>query len=292
MSEAVDRLHRSLAQARHWISIDRSEKALAALSDAGPAAADVPDTYLLQAVAHLQLGRRHDAREAAERGLALDPGNPTLFQLLGVAHWERGDRPAAERAFLDGLSHAPENPHLLARYAMLVAEDGQIDKARRLAERAAARGPEDPFVARVRSLIAYLDGDDKTAQQIGAAALAGSPENAGLHALMGSYLLESGAIGRGTKHHLTSASIDPGDAGVRELGWQAKYLRHPLMRPLWFVDKFGPGKIWLAWLVVFFTLRSAGAEEVAAVLALAYLVFVVYSWVVPPILRRRYRIRS
>lgn len=292
MSERAVRLDRSLAQARHWISIDRAERALDALATAGPGAAEVPEVFLLQAVAHLDLGHREEARAAAESGLALDPANPALLEILGIAHWKRNDRPAAERAFLDGLRNAPEDAHLLARYAMLVAEDGQIEKARRLAERAAAQAPEDPLVGRVRSLIAYLDGDDKAAQQIGAAALANAPEDVGLHALMGSYLLEGGAIGAGTKHHLTSASIDPGDAAARELGWQAKYLRDPLMRPLWVIDRFGPGKVWIAWLAIFFGLRAAGAEEVAGVLALVYLVFVVYSWVVPPLLRRRYRVRS
>ena len=292
MSQELERLGRSLAQARHWISINRPEKALDALSDAGPAATGEPGVYLIKAAALFDLRRREEALSAAESGLALDPDDPALLEMLGIAHWKLGNPRAAERAFLDGLSHAPEDPHLLARYGMLVAEAGQLDKARRLAERAAAAAPEDPLVGQVRSLVAYLEGDVKEARDIGAAALAGSPEDPGLHALMGSYLLEGGAVGPATKHHLTYASIDPEDAGARELGRQAKYLRHPLMRPLWFIERFGPGKIWIAWVVIFFGLQGAGYEGVAGTLALVYLGLVVYSWVVPPILRRRYGVRS
>jgi hypothetical protein len=141
-------------------------------------------------------------------------------------------------------------------------------------------------------LIAYMAGDDKAAKEIGAGALAGAPEDAGLHALMGSYLLQGGDFERATKHHLTTASINPEHEDARALGRQAKLIRHPLMRPLWLAEKFGPGKIWIAFLVLVFGLRGAGLEEAAGITGLVYLAFVMYSWVVPPILRRRLKVRS
>lgn len=290
MSETFERLDRSLAQARHWLSMGRPEKVLDALADAGPGATTSPDAFLLRAAAHTQLRRWEEARQAAEDGLALDPRDHRLLEVLGIVHWNRGDRPAAEKAFLAGLQSVPEDAHLLARYAMLVAEDGQLDKAGKLASKAAAVRPQDPLVAEVRSKIAYLAGDTKTAREISAAGLAHAPEDPHLHALTGSYLLEDGSIGRATKHHLTSASIDPGDKNLRDLGRQAKYLRNPLLRPMWFIEKVGPGKIWLAWIAIFFGLRAAGLVTIAAVLSLCYLVVVVYSWVVPPLLRRYYKL--
>lgn len=292
MTEAPHRLDRSLAQARHWISIDRPEKTLDALADAGPGAAEEPAVFLLTALAHLQMDALERAGQAAARGLALEPENPFLLEVLGLVSWRKGDRPAAERAFLGGLKAAPEDPHLLARYALLTGEAGQLDKARRLAERAAAVAPLDPLVTEVRSLLAYMEGDDEKAKELGAAALAEAPEDSRLHALMGSYLLQGGAFARATEHHLTSAAMNPEDEDARILGRQAKYIRHPLMRPMWFVERVGPGKIWIAWIVILIGLRSADLDGVAGVATIVYLSFALYTWVVPPILRKRYGIEQ
>jgi hypothetical protein len=50
--------------------------------------------------------------------------------------------------------------------------------------------------------------------------------------------------------------------------------------------RFGPLKTWLAALVVIYGLRLAGLPILAVAAGLIWALLCVYSWVVPPLLRR------
>lgn len=247
-------------------------------------------TFVLQAAAYLELDRARDAERAAERGLSIDAKSPQLLELLGISAWHQRQLVKAERAFLAGLRIEPEDPFLMARYALVCAQAGQLDKAQGLIDRAVARAPDEPFIGTVRSLVAYLSGDEREAAQLGRDVLSRDPGGAGIHALMGTYLLSSGAVGPGARHHLTSAASDPGDASFVNLGRHAKYLRNPLIRPMWLLERFGPGKVWFAFVAIMLILQLTGLEQAMVVTAGIYLFMVIYSWVIPPLVRKRYGI--
>jgi Flp pilus assembly protein TadD len=286
----TDEVERNLALASHWLGMNRPEKCLEVIAQAPPGASDDPRLFALRAAAMIQLERAEEAARIAQQGLAIDAEDPWLLELFAIASMRQGDLVAAERALLDALRLQPRDGMLLARYALVVARAGQLDKARALIERAREAAPEAPYVGQVASLIAFMEGDDRAAVAFGSEALERNPESPGIHALMGGYLLERGNVGRATQHHRIAASTNPGDQDYADLGRQAKYLRHPLMRPIWIVHRFGPMKIWLGYIVLLVLLNAAGLDWLIPIIVVPYLIFVIYSWVVPPIMRRRYRI--
>lgn len=286
-----EEVQRNLALATHWLEVGRPERCLEVTEQAPPDATKLPRLYAVRAAALLELDRSEEASRAAHEGLSIDAEDPGLLELLAIASLRQGHLAAAERALLDALRLEPKDGILLARYALVVARAGQLEKARALITRARESSPEAPYVGKVASLIAYLEGDDRAALSLGTETLARDPEGTGIHALMGAYLLERGDVGRATQHHLIAASRSPGDTEVVDLGRQAKYLKHPLMRPMWLIERVGPAKVWLGSLAMIVVLNVAGLESLVPFVVIPYLIFVVYTWVVPPLMRRRYGIK-
>jgi hypothetical protein len=62
--------------------------------------------------------------------------------------------------------------------------------------------------------------------------------------------------------------------------------RHPLMLPIRPILRFGPLTTWLIAVALIFGLRAVGLPSLAFIAAIAWLAFCLYSWVVPPLLRR------
>ncbi len=67
---------------------------------------------------------------------------------------------------------------------------------------------------------------------------------------------------------------------------EARLADHWLLWPLRPFQRIGTLGLWLGFMLLFLLLRSLGMRPLAGLLALAYLVLVIYSWVVPWLLRR------
>lgn len=87
-------------------------------------------------------------------------------------------------------------------------------------------------------------------------------------------------------HYRQAAAARPTDASLGEAALDMRVARHPLMRPLYPMHRFGPLQTWLAWLAVSMALRAAGFTTLVLVLTPFWFLYCVYSWVVPPLLRR------
>jgi tetratricopeptide (TPR) repeat protein len=271
--------------AAHWLELGRPERSLEELSRAGDAVVEDPSAHLIKAAALLEMGRDADATDAARDGLELDPEHVGLLELLATSRWRLNDHAGAERAFLEALRRHTEDPVLLARYALLVAQEGQLEKAGRLLGEAARIDPDEATVHYVSAVVAYLNGDDSEAARRGRELLGADPEHAGAHAFLGRLDFEHGRTTRGGEHLRRAASLDPDSPTHRAAAREARIVNHPALRPLRAVVRFGPGKIWIAAIVVVFGLRAAGLETVATIAALVYLAFALYSWVAPPIVK-------
>jgi tetratricopeptide (TPR) repeat protein len=278
--------------AAHWLSMGRPERSLEVLSGAGDAVVEDPDAYVIKAAALLEMGRDVDATAAARDGLGLDPEHVGLLELLATARWRLDDHAGAEQAFLEALRRRTEDPVLLARYALLVAQEGQVEKAGRLLGEAARIDPDEATVDYVSAVVAYLQGDDSEAARRGQELLRADPEHADAHAFLGRLDFEHGRTARAGEHLRRAASLEPDSATHRYAAREARFVNHPALRPLRAVVRFGPGKVWIAAIVVVFGLRAAGLETVATIAALVYLAFALYSWVAPPIVRRWVRRRT
>lgn len=272
--------------ARHYLDIGRPERALEALDRPGAADMEGAELWYLRGQALYELDRFEDANRVALAGLAQLPESiPLLFLRCNCAA-KLDDLASAEQAILTALQLRPEEPALLCRYALLVARAGQLDKAARLIAEAARIDAEDPAVARARVTLAYLRGDDRQVARVSQDLLANDPEDTYGHYMLGHALFGSGNVGGAQRHLRTAARLDPSDHDLVESARAARFANHWLLWPLRPFQRIGTVGLWLGFMAIFLLLRSFGMRPLAGLFALVYLALVIYSWVVPWLLRK------
>ncbi|MBE1487090.1 tetratricopeptide repeat protein [Plantactinospora soyae] len=275
-----------LARAEALLLADRPQEALAQLSRL-PAdeAVGVPPT-LLRCAALGRLDRWSDVVTAASAGLAAAGPHPDLLWHLGRAEHRLGRPQVAERALLDGLAQAPHDVDLLCTYADVCAADGQVEKAAKLVERAAALEPEEPIVYATRVQVAFASGNDRAAERISREFVAAHPEHPAAHALLGGTSAARGRIGMAYESYRQAVASMPAEQAFAESALELKIEQHPLMLPIRPMLRFGPLKVWVAAIVLIFGLQTVGLPTFAGVAGLMWMLLCVYSWVVPPLVRR------
>ena len=272
-----------LELAERYLEIERPEEALAALARATPD--EDPERYhLLRAEAHLLAERPEAARDAAALGLAVEPESIPLLLVRSCCHERLGELAAAEESLLGALRQLPNEPALLCRYGRLVARGGQLDKARRLLAEARRVDPDSREAARLAMLLDYLAGDDRAAAEGGRRLLADDPEDSHGVAMLGLTLLERGDHGAAREVVVPAAALDPERLGG--LAREARIRTHPLLWPLWPLQRFGSVPVWFGAVGLILVTGRLASPRVSSILALTYLAWCVYSWVVPPLLRR------
>jgi tetratricopeptide (TPR) repeat protein len=282
-----------LARAQALLATGRAQEALTELSTLPAAEVTGSLAVWLRCAALSQLGRWPEVSEAARAGIAESGPDSELLYWLGRAEHETGHDDIAERALLDGLALAPGDVDLLCAYADLCIANGQLEKAGKLVDLAAAQDPSAPVVFATRIQVAYARGDVRDAQRISQEFVAAYPENPAAHALLGGTSAARGQVDAAYAGFRQAAAARPTEQAFADSALELQIARHPLMRPLWPVLRFGGLKIWLSAILLIFGLRAAGLPGPATVLGLTWLVYCVYSWVVPPLVRwwvkRRWR---
>ena len=279
----------SLARAQALLETGRADQALRELSTLPAEDALNVVAMRLRCAALSHLDRWTEVGDAARAGLGAVGPDPDLLYWLGRAE-QRAGRPAvAERVLLDGLALAPADVDLLCAYADLCLENGQVDKAAKLVGLAAAQEPGAPMVYATRVQVAYARGDDREAQRISREFVGAYPDNPAAHALLGSVSASRGQVGAAYAGFRQAAATMPTEQVFAESALEMRTARHPLMLPLRPILRFGPVRTWLVVVLSVFALRAAGLPALAGVLGLTWLVYCVYSWVVPPLVRRRVR---
>jgi Flp pilus assembly protein TadD len=290
------------ALARRFLELRRPDRALDALGESLD-----EESWALRAEAFLQLGRWHDAAESARRGLADEPTDITLLDLLALAEAKRGDLPAAERAIRNALELLPDHPLLLVHYGHFLLQGGEVDSAAAVLREAARIAPDDPSVAGLAVAYAYVSGRDRDLEAASRNLLRVDPQNEFGHRLLGVSLARRGNVGRAAEHLAEAVRQDPTDRGYAEAARAMRVESHWLLKPLWPVRRFGPGRLWAFHIAVIVVLGSlANAAErvdptagtvvwvVLGVYLAAYLSLALYSWLGAPLVRAwvRRRLRS
>lgn len=275
-----------LARALALVMASRPDEALRELATLPASEARQPQAWYLRTAALSQLERWAEAAQAARQGLAAGGPDPDLLRLLADAERELGNLETAERAVLDGLAIDPQHLDLLCGYARLCLQVRQLDKAAKLVGRAAAIDPHAASVYAIRVQLAYARGDDRTAQQVAREFVAEYPEDARAHALLGSTSALRGQVHAADSGFRQAASAEPTVNEYAEAALETRILEHPLLIPVRPFMRFGTIKTWVAAVVVLYGLRMLGLRALSFVFAIVWLALCVYSWVVPPLVRR------
>jgi tetratricopeptide (TPR) repeat protein len=271
-----------LALARHYAAIGQPQRVLEALERLE--SAHDAEALALRGEALYQVDRYEEGADAARRGLELEPEHPVLLDVLALNLIELDELGAAEQALLAALGLWPDDTTLICHYALACARGGQFDKARRLVERAAQLGPEDVDVLRVRAQVAQLSGDRKASKYIDEL-LAVEPDDRAGHMLRGNVLVERSDIRGAVRHFEHATRLDPTDHDTAHVTRYNRTLTHWSQWPLWPIQRFGPLKVWGAYILFFVIASAAGVITYVWPLIVLYLLLVVYSWTFAPLSR-------
>ncbi|MFI5695439.1 tetratricopeptide repeat protein [Kribbella sp. NPDC051586] len=275
-----------LRMAAHWLRIGHPDRTLDELQGLSGDAAVTYRTYLLRGAALHALDRNAEAVDVLRDGLAQHGPMPAMLHVLGSALRSEGRLPEAEATFLQGLSVDPNEPDLLLGYARVCLAAGQAQKAGALVERAASHAPESVAVSAARAQVAFALGKDRDMHRHSTEALAHDPEDPNARALHGTASMLTGDSRSGYTSLASAAAAQPGDADLRDAARQAKLFNHPLMLPLRPFARVNPLVVWICVVAVIYGLRAVGLAPLSFVFAMVWLAFCVYSWVVPPLVRR------
>ncbi len=274
-------------RAQHLLALGRPNEALKELDQSFDS--EDPVAWWLRGLALFELERVDDALRAIESGLKIDPESVLLLDLLARCQSNRGDLVAAERAALAALRIDAEDADLLALYALIVAKAGQLEKAGKLIAAARRVDPENASALRIEAAIASSRGDNREALLRSRELLSINPEDAHAHALAGELLHNRGDVHDAAEHLRTAVINDPSDRNAAEIARENLQWRHPLMWPLLPVHKFGAAKVWVAGIAILLVARMTRNNAITLTIAFAWLAYCLYSWVVPPIVRRLVR---
>lgn len=248
-----------------------------------------PWSWHARAAALLALDRYAEAARAAEDGLAEDPEHPYLLDLLAASRLALEDYAGAEAAILEALRLDAAEPELLTRYAHIVARVGQLDKAEKLVLRALSIDPENAYALGMHALIATARDDRGEALARSRELLRHVPESTTGHYLAGIAHFDEARVDDAADHLRRAVSLNPADEDIAENAREARARAHWLMWPLRPIMRWGGAPIWIGMIVVFLTLQALALDGLLAAVIVLWVVYCVYSWVVPSIVRRLVR---
>lgn len=277
---------RSIQLATHYTEIGRPQKCLEALQSASEELVGRLEYWTLRTLALFDLKRTDEALEAAQKGLALFPEETLLLYLLACCFQRRHALDRAEQAILAALRIEPENPSFLCRYAQILCAAGQLAKAQALLDTAEKIDPEAEEIAKVRWLLSYLQGMDRNMDEQSRKLLESNPEDSLAQALAGQAHLLNHRYRKGKRLLSLAVQANPADMDVAEVARGARVLNHWLLVPLWPMARLGPAVCWFLGAGSAIVLAMLGFEQTAGVWMVFYVVYCVYSWIVPPLVER------
>lgn len=281
MSEDRELLER-LIEVRRW----REARHLLARS----LAKDPDDPSLHCQAARVALGEGDPAAadEHIRRALGLSPLHfqaraLRLQRLLDDERWSD-----AEAAVIELIRERPDDADLLATYAHVMLLGLNLEKARGLVEAALRREPANPSARRLDVLLATVEGRSARAREELASLLADDPEGEAVARTLLVVLLDQNQHREAERVAQALLRADPADEGMIEVVVALRARNHWLAWPSSPILRFGwlgSGGLWLFAVLALFVLRRV-APDLVLPLAAAWILYVVYTWAVPPLLRR------
>lgn len=280
-------LERLLQEIAHHDARGRISGARALIGQALRAAPNEPDVLCYAAALEIEDGDQEAALDLVNDALLIAPSHRnargTRYDILRALR-RLGD---AEMDVLSMLEDEPGNGSLHAAYAQLAMEALQLDKAQLLLEQAARLDPDGREVLLVHALFDVATGRnsmDSTRRLVER-----YPDSAKTLHIVFAKLASTGRLREAQSFIEQSVRYAPDDKGVIADAKEMKVFTHwstlPL-RPLYRIGRFAQVGQWSAVVASIIVFRNANAGTLALALAALCLVYVVYSWVWPLLLRR------
>ena len=231
------------------------------------------------------------AEELAARVLQQAPSSYSARYVQAQIFHERDDYAAAEQALLAMLEDYPESADLCADYAQVMLDSYMIEKAERLAAEALRINPQHEGALNVHTLCGFILKPDAEQKRRLRTLMREHPNQVGTTLRIMQMLLDRGKTREARGIAAELALNYPDDPEIVECANELRGAGHWSMIPLWPMQKWGWGGAIGIWFVAVTMFRSTlldgtPFEAYKGAIATVFIVYVVYSWVWPSLLRR------
>ena len=285
MSEQDDELLTACLHIGELLDRNRFAQAKRVLDDALPRFPE--STELLYYAAHIawRMNRLDEAVGFLDQVLAFEPQHYMGRIIRADIHEKRDELADSERLYLDILRERPEDADVLAYYAMLMLRTSHVDKAAALATESLRLEPDNPTGLQVTTLTSIIKGDSQSRDERLAEMINKHPELESTSGLLVQVLLRDGRYDEAARLARQMLHANPQNEHLLELVMETRRASHWSMWLLRPFMRFGWGAsaaAWFAFVIISQTLSGAAAKVFITV----FLIYVVYSWLWPPILKR------
>lgn len=232
--------------------------------------------------------RNDDALATVRQVLLSEPkhdwGRLLYFELL----MEKGDSAEAERVIIELLRDNPEHAHYYGRYAQLMLRALNVAKARALALEGLKYDPDSVECLAAQVVCDFIEKPGSAASHALQQLLVRHPQSVRTLLLIVIALEKRGDNAQALSIARELLRAQPDNEDLVDLVRQLRLATHWSMLPLWPVVRFGwTGSVGV-WLVAVIGLSALRRSDpaLAGALGVAVILYVAYSWIWPPILRR------
>lgn len=228
------------------------------------------------------------ARACLQQLLNQDPENVRARHLLFELEMENNNFSSAEQLIIQLLHDYPEEASFYGRYADLMIRTMNLQKARALSLEGLKYDPEDTACLLSHSLCDFIERPSNETSQSLQTLLRNDPKS--IHTLT---LVVAAKEDRGDHRGALLLAQElvrarPDNASLVEMAAEFTARTHWSMLPLWPMLRWGWSASIAIWLgsvaIIQILLRIMPAA--AGIFAVIFLIYVVYSWAWPPLLRR------
>lgn len=233
-----------------------------------------------------------EASEATVRKvLQIEPDSYSARMLLVRILDEREDFQKAEDVVLNVLSDYPEEPDAYALYAQIMLNTFNIDKAERLATEALKRNPDHADALYAHVICGFIKSSGQEQRNRLRKLLNDHPDHIRSTLSLVQFLINDGKTHEAYELARELVVADPANQPLVEMANELRTASHWSMKLLWPLQKWGwAGSIgiWLAAVALLRTdfLSGTPIEPAKPYIAVIFILYVIYSWVWPPILSR------
>ncbi len=274
-----------LVEAWHWYERRRPDRARGAIAHGLRLNPEHIELRRLLATLAYEDDLDDEARTQVQAILRDAPEDRAARLLLAKIETSLGQHARAEELLLDLLRDYPDDANLISQYAHLMLKTLHLDKAKALAAEALRRDPDGEYPLVIATLCDIVSGKRLPDQRALSELLDRHPHIRATALMLISALLQAGKSAEAQRISAELIRVDPRDRIALSVAKEIAYVRHWSMRPLLPFQRWGWAGVIGMWALVAVLIRVIPPIYVTP-LALSYLLYCIYSWVWPGILRR------
>ncbi|HEY9062014.1 MAG TPA: tetratricopeptide repeat protein [Pseudobacteroides sp.] len=274
----------SLEEAYHLLEINRIDSAIGKINSLLASAPNNGELLFLKAVCLHQKNSNDEALYLCKDALGHGFEKSRCHHLLAKILYDKNDYINSEEHYLESLAANPHNPDVLADYGELMFKTGHQDKAFKLVNEALRLDPYNG--AALTFYIKYnLSTNNKTAHADALQRYMSSSDNdLAKLAKLGISQLISGNSKDAREAIRQAYLMDPTNKDLLELLQELIVDSNPYFKPIQMVEKIGgPKVLWLAFIIILFTLRFLKLDTALIIVAIIYLCYAIYTWTTIPV---------